>query len=170
MNNIYEEKEVEELSEKVLLSIRDKVKEQIGDSVYNELSGYLYEHYQNNKGKIETELIKSITEEYVKDPKQYKFAELREKMFKENKESLTKSLTDEAIQKSVENVIQKYTHGDYSFEWQWKEGIARFILENWDNFKEDKRINEAFGRKLKKQQSEIEWLEKKLDEVSNVLR
>jgi len=169
MKDIYEEKEIEELSEKVLSSVREKVKEQIGDAVYYNLSAYLYEHYTGNKNKIEKELIDSITEEYVKNPTDYKFAKLREKMFKENKDLLVKTLTNEAIQKSVEDVIMEYTHRDYHFKWQWREGIAKFILNNWDNFKDDKIINEMFGRELEQKQSRINWLEEKLREVSDVL-
>ena len=168
MKNIYEEKEIEELSEKVLLSVRDKVKEQIADAVYTNLSSYLYQHYTNNKGKIEQELIDSIAEEYVKNPTDYKFAKLREKMFQENKDLLTKTLTDEAIQKSVEVVIEEYTHRDYHFEWRWKDGIANFILKNWDKFKDDKRINEKFGRELEQGQSTIKRLEEKLREVADI--
>ena len=169
MKDIYEEKEIEELSDKVLLSVRDKVKEQIADAVYDNLSSYLYDHYRNNKDKIEGELITSITEEYVKNPKDYKFAKLREKMFKENKDLLTKTLTDEAIQKSVENVINEYTHRDYDFAWCWKDGIANFILNNWDKFKDDKNINEKFGRELEQKQSRIDRLEEKIKEISDII-
>ena len=169
MKDIYEEKEIEELSDKVLLSVRDKVKEQIADAVYDNLSSYLYDHYRNNKDKIEGELITSITEEYVKNPKDYKFAKLREKMFKENKDLLIKTLTDEAIQKSVENVINEYTHRDYHFAWRWKDGIANFIVNNWDKFKDDKNINEKFGRELEQKQSRIDRLEEKIKEISDII-
>lgn len=169
MKDIYDEKEVEKLSQGVLDSVKDKIKDQIADEVYSKIGGYLYEHYTNNKDKIENELIRSITEEYVKDPSVYKYADLRKKMFLENREELTKTLTDEAIYKSVEDVIEQYTHRDYHFEWRWKDGIARFILENFSKFKDDERVNEWIGRDIERKDNRIKWLEEKLREVSSVL-
>ena len=169
MKNIYDEKEVEKLSQGVLDSVKDKIKDQIADEVYSKIGGYLYEHYTDNKDKIENELIRSITEEYVKKPSDYKYSGLREKMFLENKEELTKTLTDEAIYKSVEDVIEQYTHRNYHFEWRWKDGIARFILENFSKFKDDERVNEWIGRDIERKDNRIKWLEEKLREVSSIL-
>jgi hypothetical protein len=169
MKDIYDEKEVEKLSQGVLDSVKDKIKDQIADEVYSKIGGYLYEHYTNNKDKIESELIKSIVEEYVKNPNDYKYADLRKKIFLENKEELTKILTDEAIYKSVEAVIEQYTHQGYHFEWRWKDGIARFILENFSKFKDDERIKEWIGRDMERKDNRIKWLEEKLREVSSIL-
>ena len=161
------EKDAEQLADKVILSVKDKIKEDIADKIYNELSGYLYEHYQNVKDKIDNELIKAITEQYVKDPSFYKFKDLRRKMFDENKDVLVKTLTDEAIKDSVENVIMEYTHRNYHFNWQWKDGIVKIILKNWDSFKDDERIKEAFGRELDNRQGYIDNLKQQLTEIKN---
>jgi len=169
MKDIYSKEKVEKLAEEVISSVRDKVKDQIADAVYGSLSGYLYEHYTNNKEKIEGELINSIVDEYKKSPKEYKFAKLREKMFIENKEGLTKVLTDEAIYKSVEDVIEQYTHRNYHFEWRWKDGIARFILENLEKFKDDKRINDWFSRELQRKDNTIRNLEEQLAEIKDLV-
>lgn len=166
---LFNEKQAEELANKVLVSVKEKIKEQIADEFYNNLSGYLYEHYDNVKDKINGELIQAITEEYVKNPSEYKFADLRRKMFDENKDVLVKTLTDEAIKNSVENVMLEYTHRDYHFSWKWKDGIVKFILKNWDNFKDDERINEAFGRELDNRQNYIDSLKKQLDEIRDLV-
>lgn len=168
LNKIYTEKQIEELSEKVLVSVRDKVKEQIGDALYSELRGFIYEHYTNNKNRIKEELIREITEQYVKDPNSYQYKDLRRKIWEENKSEIVKTLTDEAIKDSVENVIMEYTHRDYHFSWQWKDHIVRIILQNWDKFKDDKRIKEAFGRELDNRQSYINSLRQQIEEIKNI--
>lgn len=167
-NLIMTEEQVAKVAENILVKTRDKIKEQIGDDFYRELSGFLYEHYSNHKDRVKEELIKEITEQYVKDPNSYQFKDLRRKIFDENKEEIVKSLTDEAIKDSVENVIQKYTHRDYHFSWQWKDNIVKLILKNWDKFKDDERIKEAFGRELDNRQSYIKSLEQQLSEIRNI--
>lgn len=166
LNKIFTDKEAEDVAEKVLASVRDKIKEQIGDSIYTHLSGFLYEHYTNHKEKIREELIREITEEFVNNPSSYVFSNLRKKLWQENKVGLTATLTDEAIKNSVEKIIHQYTHKEYPFSWQWKDAIVKIILENWDSFKDDGRINAAFGRELDRRQNYITHLEQKLREIS----
>lgn len=168
MKDIYNKEDVDKVALAVVNEVKEKAQELILDSVYNQLSGYLYEHYVNNKNKIENELICSITEEYVKNPKEYKYKDLRAKMFLENKEEIIKVLTDEAIYQSVENVIEQYTHRNYHFEWRWKDGIARFILENFDKFKDDERVNDWIGRRIKMQDDRIKYLEEQLSEINEL--
>lgn len=168
MNQLFTEKQVEELGEKVLADVRDKVKEQIGDAIYSHLGSFLYEHYTNMGDKIKGELIKEITEQYIKNPKDYNYKDLRRKIWEENKNEIVKTLTDEAIKDSVENVIMEYTHRDYFFSWQWKDNIVKIILKNWDKFKDDERIKAQFGRELENRQSYINSLEQQLKEIKNI--
>lgn len=168
MKDLYNEGEVIKLADEVTKSVAEKCKEMICDASYDTMSSYLYEHYTNNKEKIEGELIASITEEYVKNPTEYKYAKLRKKMWDEHKKEMTEVLTDEAIKESVEKVIMDYTHRDYHFEWQWKDAIARIILERWDVFKDDKRINDAFGRERDSLQSEVRYLKERLAEIGEL--
>lgn len=168
LDKIYTEKQVEDLSENVLASVRDKVKEQIGDAIYSHLGSFLYEHYSNNKDKIEGEIISEITEQYVKNPTQYKYNNLRKKIWDENKDEIVKVLSDEAIKDSVENVMMEYTHRDYHFSWKWKDAIVKVILKNWDKFKDDERIKQAFGRELENRQSHINSLEQQLREIRDM--
>lgn len=168
LEQITTEKEVEQIGEKILASVRDKIKEQIGDALYSELKSYLYEHYSNNKERIKNELIGEIAEQYVKNPTDYAYKNLRRKIWEENKDEIVKSLTDEAIKDSVENVIMEYTHRNYHFNWQWKDHIVRIILQNWDKFKDDERIKEAFGRELDNRQSYIDSLKQQLEEIRSI--
>ena len=167
-NLIMSERQVVDIAEKILAETRDKIKEQVGDKFYDELGGLLYEHYTNHKERVEEELIKEITEQFVKEPNLYKFKDLRRKIWNENKDEIVKTLTDEAIKDSVENVIQQYTHRDYHFDWQWKDNIVKIILENWDKFKDDERIKQAFGRELDNRQSYVESLERQLEEIRSI--
>ena len=169
MVDVYKEEDVIKLADEFAKKSVDKLKGDLVDAFYQDVSNYLHEHYQNNQNRIERQLISSICEEYVKDPKNYKFADLRKKMFLENKEEIVKTLSDEAIASSVENVIEQRISRDYHFEWRWKDGIAKFVVENLEMFKEDKRVQEWITRDIKRRDDRIAWLEEKLREVSDVL-
>ncbi len=110
-----------------------------------------------------------ITEEFIQNPMQYKFAKLREKLFFENKDLLTKTLTDEAIMLSVENVIENYTHRNYQFDWRWKDAIVKIIGENWHKFKDDERVNNGLLRQIENLKSQVNSLQQKLNDVENVI-
>lgn len=169
MRNVFEEEEVNNLVDKFTKDTVDKLKPNLLDDVYQTVSDYLYEHYQNIQDKIEAELIRSICETFVRNPMEYKFAELRKKIFNENKEELTSLLTEEGIDKSVDIVMNKYTSKDYYFEWKWKDNIAEFILDNWNKFKDDKRIESALLRKIENQENYINKLKNKLSEIGGIV-
>jgi len=169
MIEIYNKDEVEKLSTEFIESISEKIKNQIVDEAYDTLKSYLYEHYDNNHQKIEGKLIDSISEEYIKNPSEYKFARLRKKMFEENKEEIIKTLSDESIEKQIEDVMMEHTRREYYFNWRWKEGIVKFILNNWGLFKDDDKINEQFGRELERRADRIKYLENKLEEINNII-
>ncbi len=165
MKGLFDEKTVEELAGKILDGLSTKIKTDIGNSFYDHYEQYLYEHYENAKDKIEKNLIENIADQFIENPKDYKYESLRRKIWDENKKELTNVLTYEAIQDSVENVILRYTYRDYHFSWKWKDGIAEFVLKNWDKFKDDQRIKDAFGRELDRKNNYIECLKEKLLEL-----
>ena len=169
MENIYNEEEIKRLADNFSKKVTENLKGDLLDCFYQDIQSYLEEHYQNFHNKIERNLIKSICEEYTKDPSQYKFIDLRKKMFIENKEELIKLLTDEAIEKSVEDVIEKYTHRDYTFSWRWNDAIAKIIIKNIDKFLDNERVQGMFARELENKNNRIKWLEEKLSEVSDIL-
>lgn len=150
---------------KVLAKITDKIKSDIGDAFYQEYSNYLYEHYLNNKDKIDEGLIAEITDKFIKDPAMYKYRELRDKIYHENKTGIDKKITEEVITKGVENVILAHTSDNYFFNWKWKDGIVATILSNWDRFKDDERIKEAFVKKINNLIERINYLENQLKEI-----
>jgi hypothetical protein len=139
LNEVFTEKQVDEVSDKILKSTIEKVKSELSDKFYNEMSNFIYEHYSNASDTIHENLIKEITEEFVTEPNNYKFLKLRQKLFNENKEVLTKLLTDEAIEKTLENIIWQHTNKEYHFNWKWTEALVRIIGENWHKFKDDER-------------------------------
>lgn len=165
LNKLFTEQQVVELSEKIMSATRDKIKEQIANKFYEETEGWLYEIYQNNKGKISDELIAEITESYVKDPTQSKFFHLRRKIWEENKAEVLPTLTDEVIASNMEGVLLKHTANEYYFNWQWKDAIVRLIMSNWDNFKDDERIKDQFGREIQRLKDQNTYLQNKLNEI-----
>jgi len=166
---LYDENEVDRIAQKVLDATKEKINDQITDKIYDSLSDYLYEHYQNNKDKIMDELIREISDDYITNPDNYKFRELRTKIFHEHKLEILESLTDQAITVSMENILCEYTHRDYTFNWKWKDGIVALILKDWDLFKDDERINYQFGREIDRLKSRIISLEEKLRTVSEAV-
>lgn len=165
LNTLFTEEQVEDVSRKILKRTVDKLTNELSTSFYNEMESFLYEHYQNNYDKIHKKLVEEITEEFIKDPKGYKFAKLREKLFNENKEILIKTLTDEAIEKSVEDVIERYTHRDYTFYWRWKDAIIRIIGDNWHKFKDDERVNSRLLRQIDQLKDQVNKLKEKLQNI-----
>lgn len=172
-DKIFTEEQVEKMAtsyvDKVIVGLKTKINDIVFEDIYRDLKDYIYQHYTNSKDSIEEELIGQITEQYVKNPSEYKFKNLRRKIWDENKDEIIKTLTDEAIKESVENVIQEYTHRNYHFNWQWKDGIVKIILKNWDSFRNDERIKDGFGRELERKQAEIDFLTRQLQEARETL-
>lgn len=158
LNKIFTEEDVNGVATKVLKSSITKITEELQDKFSQTMESWIYEHYLNSKSKIEKDLIKEITEDFIQNPMQYKFANLREKLFLDNKEFLTKTLTDEAIILSVENVIENYTHRNYQFSWRWMDAIVKIIGDNWHKFKDDERVNNGLLRQIKRLEDRINSL------------
>ena len=169
LNEVFTEKQVNEVSDKILKSTIEKIKSELSDKFYNEMSSFIYEQYSNASDTIHENLIKEITEEFVAEPKNYKFLKLRQKLFNENKEVLTKLLTDEAIEKTLENVIWQHTDKNYHFNWKWTDAIVRIIGENWHKFNDDERVNNGLLRQIDQLKSQISYLQEKLNDTQNVV-
>ena len=90
-------------------------------------------------------------------------------MFAENKEEILKSLTDHAIFETVESILLEYTHKKQMFSWKWNESIAKIILNNWETFKDDERIQMTFGREIDKLKRQIRFLQEKINDVQDVV-
>lgn len=163
LNKLFTEKDIEEVSERILSSTKEKILEQISNAFYKENSNFLYEHYNNFKNSLKNDLIKEITEEFINDPTNYQFRELRDKLFLENENQILKSLTDQAIYNSLETIILKYSHKNEIFSWGWNQGITKFILNNWDNFKNNSNIKDGFGREIERLNDIIKNLQEKLN-------
>jgi len=169
LNEVFTEKQVDEVSDKILKSTIEKIKSELSDKFYNEMGNFIYEHYSNATDTIHEKLIKEITEEFVNEPKNYKFLKLRQKLFNENKELLVNTLTDEAIEKTVETVIWQHTDKSYHFNWKWTDAIVRIVGENWHKFKDDERVNNGLLRQIEQLKSQIIHLQEKLNNVQNVV-
>ena len=169
LNEVFTEKQVDEVSDKILKSTIEKIKSELSDKFYNEMSSFIYEHYNNASDTIHENIVKEITEEFVAEPKNYKFLKLRRKLFNENKDLLIGILTDEAIEKTVENVIWQHTDKGYHFNWKWTDAIVRIIGENWHKFKDDERVNNGLLRQIDQLKSQISHLQEKLNDVQNVV-
>lgn len=165
LNKAFTEEQVNDVSTKILKASITKITDELQGKFSQEIESWIYEHYINSKTKIESELIREITEDFIENPNQYKFTKLREKLFFDNKELLTKTLTDEAIMLSVENVIENYTHRNYQFEWRWKDAIIKIIGNNWYKFKDDERVNNGLLRQIENLKSQVNSLQQKLSDL-----
>lgn len=145
ITEILTEEQSERIAKQALKSIQ-KYHENLVHDIYAELEGFLYEHYENVKDKIERKLIEKITERFVSNPNDYQFQELRSKIIQENLEVLREPLTDAIIQQSLERILEGYTHKKHYWNWKWKDGIAKFISEHPHLFEDDERVQTAFLR------------------------
>lgn len=169
LNEAFTAKQVEEVSDKILKSTIEKIKSELADKFYNEMSSFIYEHYSNASDTIHEKIVSEITEEFVTDPKNYKFKKLRQKLFNENKDLLIGILTDEAIEKTVENVIWQHTDKGYHFSWKWTDAIVRIICENWHKFKNDERVNNELLRQIYQLKSQIDQLKSQISRLQEQL-
>lgn len=167
--NLENEKDVEIVAEKVLAKIRDKIKDQIADEFYAEYRVCLEEHYTNHKDKIDERLITEISNQFAKDPKSYKYLEIRKRLYAENKTEIDKLITEDVIKEGMQDALGIYTCGAFHMDWRWKDGIVGLILRNWDNFEDDERIKAAFGNHLEQKQSRIDELENRILEIASAL-
>jgi len=164
LNKVFTEEQINEVSQKILEKSIEKIKKEIGGNFYHELDDWIYEHYANAKERIEKELISEITERFIENPMESKYANLREKLFLENKELLTTILTDEAIQRGLESLMLGYTHKDYTFNHLWKDAVVKIILSNWGLFKDDERINDGLIRQINILKAQIVKLQKHIED------
>ena len=162
LKQIITQEQSEMVAGKIINKTIEDIKDKLSNEFYTQMQDCLYEHYENFKNGIHAELLAEITEEYIKDPASYKFRALRDKIFTEHKDEILNSLTDQSIQNSLEKIILDYTHKNYSFAWQWKEGIAKFILSHWHELKDDERINSVLLRQIENLKSQVDYLNQKI--------
>lgn len=87
------------------ISLSDRFKDNMSNEFYNQMQSFLYEHYANAENDIQKNLISKISDEFIKNSKDYKFQKLRERLFDENKELLIDLLTEDSLRKYIENII-----------------------------------------------------------------
>lgn len=163
LDKIFTEEDVEKVSEKILKKTSEKIKTMIADEFYQENSAFLYDHYHYLSNGIKDELIKEISDEFIKDPSNYLYCGLRKKIFEENKELITNTIVEEGIKNDIENIILKYTYRSNYFNWQYKDGIIQFIFNNWAELEKDVRINNGLLSQIDNLKSRILWLEEELN-------
>lgn len=159
---------VRTLAENVLGELTKKIKDDLSEAFYSEMNGYIYEHYENARARVENELLDKLVNQYTNDPEYYKFYKLRLAIFDDNKDKILPSLTDEAIKESIEKVVHRYTHKDYTFEWQWFDGLAQFMCEHYGLFADSERFNQAYTRKVENLENRVKYLEQQLQEAGIV--
>jgi len=162
MKDLFDEKTVIELGDKILKELAVRIKKEIGDKFYNEYEQYLYEIYDNATDEIKNRLIRKMADKFIENPNEYKYEDLRKKLWEENKEKLTKTLTDEAIQKNLETIILEFTNKKHHFDWHWLDGIVNVIMNNWDRFKNNKRIEYNIQREITRLKDQVKYLKKEL--------
>lgn len=162
---IITENQAEHAAKCILDKILPNLSEKLTNEFYNGVEGFLFEHYQNHKSKVHSELIKELSDEYVKDPNDYKFASVRKRIFEENKEEIFAAMQQWITQSNLEaNIIGQLGEGNY-FNWKWKDGIADFILNNWDMFKDDERVNSRHLQIIQNLKNEVAGLKSLIHEL-----
>ena len=164
MKDFLNQKRANKLARRILEELKDELVEIIGEGLFSQYSSHLDECYRSTKSHIEEELISSIVDEFIENPKDYKFSKLRTKLFRENKKTLTEVLTKDAIYNEVcKIIIGKIDKKKNDLAWQWRKGIGRFIRNNYNLFQNDKTIMADHVAEIKKIKDENKLLRKALD-------
>lgn len=167
LDKLFTEEQVVTVSDKILAKVLPDIQKNLTSVFYKELQEYLFEHYENSSDEIKRSLIKDLSDNFVQDPKNYKFKSIRDKLFTENKEVLTKVLTEEFVESAVTSLIL-FKFSDNNFDgYRWKEGVVTFIKQNWNTFKDDTIIENSLLNVIKQLNYRIESLESALKEDSD---
>jgi len=165
LDKIFTEKQSEEIAQKILARVSDKIKNELTNSFIHETEEWLYEQYINTGDRIKKDLITQIAGGYVSSPANFDFQAIRDKIWAEHKDKILPSLTDEMITANISNIFKRYCDKNYCFNWQWKDDITAFILANWDSFKDDERIANGLGREIERLKYRIQSLENELKDA-----
>ena len=168
MKDLFTEAQVTELANKLYEKRYEKMIGDFDTHFYDDIQDFLYEHYENATDKIKRNLLHNLCKEFIQDPENNKYSNLRQKLFQENKEMLTNILTDDAIKTSVDKAINHWTHKEHPFHWKYKEGIVNFIVDNKELFEDDTWINKSFLLKFNRQDDIIRQLKNEINELKEV--
>jgi uncharacterized membrane protein YheB (UPF0754 family) len=168
LEEVMSEEKYIEIASNILEKVKKKIDSELTETWYQEMQCYLYDQYSNVANNIEDKLIDKIAGSYLKEPESYKFKQIRQKMFEDNKEKLTSIITDDMVKEHLENVFLEYTNEHYYFNWQWLGGIVKTICKNWELFEHNKRINERIVCEIKRKDEIIEWYKNKLKEIQGL--
>lgn len=167
-NTIITEEQAENFAKSILDKILPTLTEKLNSEFYDGVKDYLYEHYDNHKKDVEQDLIKSLADAYVTDPNNYKYSELRNKIYEENKGQIFTAMADYITEKNLERQLLGLIGNGYPFAWQWKDGIAKFILNNWNLFKDDKRFNSNYLREIQNLKQQVSGLISQIHELKGI--
>lgn len=164
LDEVFTEEQVNEVSGKILASVKKRFTNELISEFYDRMQEYLYEHYDNISDSIHEKLIKEIADEFISDPKDYRFSALRKKLFNENKEVLTSILTDEMIFENINAIVWGHLGNGYQFSWKWSDAIVRIIRENLETLMEDNRINQGLVHEIYCLKQHVARLQQQLQE------
>lgn len=167
VENLFTKEEVEKVSDRILSLTLDKFKDNMSNEFYNQMQSFLYEHYANAENDIQKNLISKISDEFIKNPKDYKFQKLRERLFDENKELLIDLLTEDSLRKYIENIIWDNIQDNHLFNWKWTEKIVKILSENSDKFENNKSLISEFLKQIEQLNAQISYLKSLVNELEN---
>lgn len=165
LSEIFKEEDVEEVADKILSKLLSKIKDDLSDSFYNEMKSYLFEHYSNASDDIKADLIKQLGDEFANNPKDYKFTNIRKRIFEENKGVIIKSLQYDIILKHIESILFEHTNELYIFDWQWDRAIIKYVRKNYRKINIEEKINEEYELERTIKDLEIKNLKNKIEQL-----
>lgn len=159
------QEEIEGVAKSVFDKAIEKIKAEITDNYYNEITSYLYEHFSNFNDRVRRDMIEKLAEEFGSDPSKYEYAKIRKSAYESHKDEILASLTKEVIESGISKAMKGYCDEAYHYSWQWKDEIAKFIIGNKYLFLDDERINAKFLRELQNKDEYIESLKRQIQET-----
>ncbi len=167
IESVFKEEDVTNVASKVLKEVTTKISDNISESFHKEMESYLYEIYDNFDRSLKYKLINETADKYISDPNNYKYRAIRDKLFIENRETIIDSIANDLIETKLNAILIHNSNSENWLAWQWKDGIVKFIQNNWVDFEADERINNGLLAQVRNLTEQIQRQREVIAELSD---
>jgi hypothetical protein len=139
-------------------------------SAFNdELEGWVYERAINCEDKVREHYIDLICDKFIKNPSDYDYRGLRDKLFEENQDTISKAVSEDMTQRFMFSYLWYNVLPDESFRQGYVNGIIRCIKDNWDSFKDSPLIQSSLINENLKLKQEVDSLRDRVGKLTTAL-
>ncbi len=173
VNNIMEnllllsESQVAEIAQRVLGKTIEQVKEALDNDFTKEMHSWLFELHMNAESDVLNGLVKKVADGFADNPKDYKYKELRDKIYHENKEAIHEAILESDVDRMIAWRLIHCVKNEGVWRNRFHGAVVRFILENQAEFVESEKIKEAVLSEVNRLKEEIAYLKTEINRLQN---